>query len=336
MMATTKARIFLATLVLAAAAATELRAQNIVPLVTKTALDANEKADISVWVNKRATRLTDADPKEIKDIVDDFLDVVTKQAPSPVFAAEYASQCGDHLGGVTGQAAPPPINQLRALAAVRILRALDQPKTSGGLATALQSPYPGVRLIAAKAIQELHTKLKDAVALETVLTALGDAAATESSSYVLPELYKALDFKAADPKFAHGNFMAGALAKAFSGRATRLAQGARDEDLDMAGLNAAASVAPDASATNRKQLGGATISLMAQYVDRYLDPQTNPNDRPHLKRLTAKAEDIISRLVTKANDSPPGELVSELMTDKPDAKAVRERLAKWQAAAAGL
>ena len=326
-------------MVLVAAAVGDLRAQsNIDPLVTKKTLTGGEVADIEVWVTTRSQKLAGAGTeKEIKKHEDDFINVVTKSKPSPIFASTFASKCAVHLGPLTGQAADMPLDMQRALAAVRILTKLDQPETATGLATALQSPHHGVRLTAATAIQGLHSRLKNESDIETVLNALGEAIAGESSYLVLPELYRAADFKgsAANPK--NGNLMAGALAKGFAGRATRIADGARDEALDQTGLTSALSVASSASATNRKQLATATMSLMTQAVERGLDGQTNDSQRKVVLKLISTEEDIVSKLVTTGGGSPPGDKVSEkLSAAKPDAKAVRETLAKWQAAAAGL
>jgi len=328
-------------LVVMAAAACEVRAQNITPLVTKKTLSSNETAEIEVWITKKVQALSRANTDvDVNKVETQVLDVVTKQQPSPVFATEFATKCGDNLGPVTGQAVGQQIDLLRALGAVRIMKGLDHPGTANGLAEALRSPAPSVRFLAAKSVQAIHSKLTDETALENVLNALGEAIATESGNYVLPELYAALDFKSGNSGFkaASGNLMAGAAAKGFAGRANRLSEGARDEAVDMAGLNTALSVAGDANATNRKQLAVATAGLMAQATERHLDAQTNDTQKETLRQLIAKQEELISRLVNaKGDGSPPTEKVSQLLNGaNPNPKAVRDALAKWQAAAAGL
>lgn len=331
----------LAGLVVAAAVAGEVRAQNIDTLVTKKTLTGNEVASIQVWITTRAQRLSRANEKDIEKVEKDVLEVVTKQQPSSAFATEFASLCGDHFGPVTGQSTDP-LDMRRSLAAVRILYRLDHPGTAGGLAECLRSPHASTRFQAAKALQNLHGKLTDDAALQTVMKALGEAIASETGNHVLPELYAALDFKSGHSAFKGGNHMAGALARGFAGRATRLGEGARDEATDMAGLNAALSVTGDASATNRKQLATATMSLMTQATDRYQEAladnaQANDAQLRLLRQLIGKQEDIVSQLVTAAGGTPPRERVSEILGGtNPNPKAARDALAKWQAAAAGL
>ncbi len=324
-------------LLLATWAAGELRAQNIDPLVTQKSLTDEQTADVEVWVNKRAQQLSKANSeKDIKKVEDAIIDVVTKTKPSTAFAIVFAVKCGENLGPVTGQSTDP-MDQLRALGAVRILHRLDHPGTARGLAEALRSPHACVRYVAAKAIQVLHPKLTNQRDLDAVFAALGEAAATESAHYVLRELYLAMDFKTGAPNFKEGNLMAGALAKTFAGRATRLGEGARDEAIDLAGLNAALSVAGEASTTNRKQLGSAIISLMTLAIERHLDSQTNATQRKMLEQLVRKQEDIIEALIKAANGTPPTDRVSALLSGaNPNAKAVREAFDKWQAAVNGL
>lgn len=337
MMRITKPCKVLVGLVVMAAAAGEVRAQGIDSLVTKTKLERNDIATIQVWVTKRAQQLSRGSEKDIDRVEKDILEVVTKQQPSPAFAAEYATQCGDALGQIAIQNSDP-LDMRRALGAVRILYRLDHAGTANGLALALGSAHASTRFQAAKGVQLLHGKLTDEATLNAVLTALGDAIATETANYMLPELYAALDFKSGNAGFNGDNFMAGALAKGFAGRAIRLNEGARDEATDLAGLDAALAVAAKASATNRKQLAVATASLMAQAIDRYLDAQSNDAQRTTLRQLITKQEELISRLVkAKGDGSPPSERVSELLSGaNPNSRAVRDALAKWQAAAAGL
>lgn len=327
----------LAGLLLAALATGELRAQNIDPLVTEKNLTNDQTATIEVWVNKRAAQLAKANSeKDIKKVEEAFIDVVTKTKPSSAFAIVYSVKCGENLGPVTGQSAEQ-IDLLRALAAVRILHRLDHPGTARGLAEALRSPHACVRYVAAKAIQALHPKITNAQDLDAVLAALGEAAATETANYVLRELYLALDFKTGAANFKSGNVMAGGLAKAFAGRATRLGEGARDEATDLAGLNAALSVAADANATNRKQLASAVISLMSIAIERHLDPQTNATQRKTLDQLVRKEEEIIEKLIVAANGTAPTDRVSATLSGaNPSAKAVREAFDKWQSAVNGL
>lgn len=333
MMRITKPCKVLLGLVVMAAAVGEVRAQNIDTLVTKKVLTGNDFATIEVWVRTRAQRLSHANEKEIEKTEKDVLELVTKQQPSPDFANKFATLCGDLFGPITSQNAEA-LDMRRSLTAVRILYRLDNPGTAGGLAEALRSPHASARFQAAKAIQALHGKLTDDAALGKVLTALGEAIASETANYLLPELYAALDFKSGNANFKGGNLMAGALAKGFAGRATRLSEGARDEATDMAGLNAALSVVANANTTNKKQLAVATASMMVQATERYLDAQANDTQRATLRQLIVKMEDIITRLIGDSG-SPPR--VSELLKGaNPNSKAVRDALAKWQAAADGL
>jgi len=323
-------------LVLVAAAASELRAQNISTLVTKRTLTAEDNATIQLWVTKRAQTLSNGDEKDIKNVEDDITKLVTAAKPSTAFAGAFAGQCGEQMGNVTRQSGDP-LDQQRGAAAVRILTMLDRAETATALAGALQSSHPAVRFTAAKAIQRLHKQLTDENDVESVLNALGEAGASEQSALVLPEIYRAIDFKtwAQNPKF--GNMMAGALARLFSGRAGRLAQGARDESVDLVGLNAAATVVPSAGATNRKQLARAVLALMVQAVERHLDDQTNDASRTALVPLISKEQDIVSRLLQAGGVTPPSDSIPAMLRGaKPNAKTVRDALGKWQAAVDGL
>lgn len=312
-----------------ATTARELTAQNIRSLVTNKSISQKEDADIQYWVTNRAKDLSRGDERDLKKAEDDIIDLVTKVKPSEAFARAFAGHCSKQLGTITTQDSED-LDKRRAPAVVRILSALDRPETATTLAGALRSPHPAARFLAATGIQQLQAQLKDEADVDAVLTALGEAGATESSTLVLQEIYKAIDFKKSVRDFKFGNQMAAALARLFTGRANRLSQGARDESVDEAGLDIAASVAGDASGGNRKQLARATMALMTQAVERHIDPQTSDRTRADLIKLVTKEQELIGNLLRAS--APSDSVVTLLRGAKPDEKAVRQALSKWQAA----
>jgi len=316
-----------------ATTARELTAQNISALANKRTLTNTDEADIEVWVTKRARDLSRGNERDIQKAEDDIIDVVTKAKPTDAFAAAFATQCAKHLGSIASQD-NEDLDKRRAPAVVRILSKLARPETAATQAGALRSPHPAARFLAATGIQQLQAQLKDEADVDAVLTALGEAGATESSTLVLEEIYKAIDFKKSVRDFKFGNQMAAALARLFTGRANRLSQGARDESVDEAGLDIAASVAGDASGGNRKQLARATMALMTQAVERHIDPQTSDRTRADLIKLVTKEQELIGNLLRAS--APSDSVVTLLRGAKPDEKAVRQALSKWQAAVDGM
>ena len=302
-------------------------------LIDKAKLTSENTAEISSWMRRQYGQFLGAkNPKEIKNAAQEFTDLIRKSKvkPSDAFLAEYARKCSESLSDAASDE-----NVEKAVWAIVVLVDLDRPETATGLADALKSQHPSVRVKAAIGIHRLHKRLKDKAVIASVLTRLGEAGAAETHSLCLREIYKAIDFPSSVPDFKYGNELAGALAKLFAGRVERLNSGGHDEAMDLPGLAAAAAVASKADGLNRGPLAESLNGLMAHSVERAVDKQVNDATRTTLIKVAGACETALGKLITAGGASAPTDKVSDALKTKNEKKA-RDALAKWSTAAKAI
>lgn len=267
----------------------------------KATLTSNARGGIRVEVNARVQALRRARRESQRTQARKAL-TGSMAGAKKAFRDYYARQCARGLGGLVSSA-----KLLNAIDAVLVLKELDHLATCDALASALGSKFPGVRHVSAKAVQNLHGKIKDVGDCSGLLSALGSGGARETDKLVLGQIYAALDMPAVSDDAALASECAGALVKVFEGRLQRLAAGSsRDEAADIPGFKAIRSCYKKADATRRRALRDAVRRFLELAKGRHFNPDTGAGAQKVLRDTFKEALDAMNGMLRESNvNSPP-------------------------------
>lgn len=302
-------------------------------IVRKDKLSASDRATIESEVNRRARRLEESAGKarqlrEARDILTATAKVSKASADGLQTYAEAVTQKLSPLAATHDLAL--------GLEVVEVLAILNHPATAEALAAALTSPNSAVRLRAAVAIRNMHSRLlTDRAACRMVLSALGRAGATEKNDVTLRGIYGAISFGDGAPSAQLDDEIAAALCEIFPRRSAMLQAGSGDEWADTPGFEAAGRVFANAADARKKQLVSYLLDFLERHVDRYASPDTAPEYIPTLAAATRALEQTLRTALQSANLSAPSTLASAKMSERrTDAsrKAVQSALSDWREA----
>jgi|CXWL01.1.fsa_nt_gi hypothetical protein len=316
-------------LLLASTAPSALAQGRLEDAIKKPKPTRQELATIEAEVAQRVKKLSEAvgDSARLQDAKERLTKPAKSKDASPAGLAALTQACAKELSSLVADE-----DLDLGMASVLILRELDDVGSAEALAAALRSSHASVRIMAARSIHLLHKKLKGKKEeCETVISALGLAGAAEKNPFALRRIYEAIKI---DPGTELADRIADALIQVLASRVRQLAQGSRDEQIDVEGVEAAAACYARAGATQRVGLMRNLSALLAAAVNHYFEPDIGSEQLPRIAKTIAGIEQAMTAMARESKATPPSVKIADITKTRASDRAkqekqAREALAAW-------
>jgi hypothetical protein len=309
---------------LVAATASSARAQGrLEDAIKKPKPTRGDIATIEAEVNQRVKKLSEAagDATRLADAKEKLTKPTKSKEASPAGLAALAQACAKALSPLVSDE-----DLDVGMAAVMILREMDDASCAEALAAAMRSPHQSIRLMGARSIQLLHKKLKGKKeACGVVLAALGQAGAAEKEPTVIRVIYDALKLDAGDDQ---ADAVADAINQVLSGRVKVLNEGGRNEQLDLKGVEIAAACYARAAQPQRTALVRNLRDLLVHTVDHYFEPDIGSEQLPRISTTISRIETALMAMVKESKATPPSGKIADIIKAKSTDKVKQEKQAR--------